>query len=59
MSDWSLLSSLRSFFTGSTGNADRQGGFYANEESLSTASALASSFVGVNGPDPNSGHLLP
>jgi hypothetical protein len=59
MSDWSVLSSLRSFFTGSNGNIASQGGFDANAESQSKASALASAFVGVNGADPNSGHLLP
>jgi hypothetical protein len=59
MSNWSLLSSLRSFFTGSTRNIVSQGEFGSNAESLSKASALASAFAGMNGADPNSGHLLP
>jgi hypothetical protein len=59
MSNWSLLSSLRSFFTGSTRNIVSQGEFGSNAESLSKTSALASAFAGMNGADPNSGHLLP
>ncbi len=59
MSDWSFLSSLRSFFTNSTGNTTSQDEFGSNAESLSKASALASAFVAENGVSPEAGHLTP